>query len=157
MSDLFQVVAHPCCVPSKQRARQLEFSRQASGGRIRAEGGSTDAMIKLDGGRFLMGTESPEGFPADGEGPVREVTIDPVFIDKYPVTNLQFAEFIRATGYKTEAERFGWSFVFHKHISPERAEARPVNTEWWCKVSGADWAHPEGYDSDVNSRDTTPV
>ena len=114
-------------------------------------------MVKLDGGRFLMGTDSPEGFVADGEGPIRDVTIDPIYVDAHPVTNIQFAEFVRATGYKTEAERFGWSFVFHTHIPPERAEARAVNTEWWCKVSGADWAHPEHRDATVAARDNYPV
>ena len=54
-----------------------------------------------------MGTGSREGFPADGEGPVREVTLDAFYVDVYPVTNFQFLEFIRATGYQTEAERFG--------------------------------------------------
>ena len=63
-------------------------------------------MIKLDGGGFLMGTESKEGFSADGEGPIREVIVDSFYMDTYPVTNRQFAEFVRQTSYKTEAERF---------------------------------------------------
>jgi len=41
-----------------------------------------------------------------------EVFLDPFYMDRYPVTNLQFAEFVAKTGYKTEAERFEWSFVF---------------------------------------------
>ena len=41
-----------------------------------------------------MGTEDQEGFPADGEGPVRAVTLDPFYMDTYPVTNRQFAEFV---------------------------------------------------------------
>ncbi len=58
-----------------------------------------------------MGTDYPHGFPNDGEGPVRPVAVAPFRIDAYPVTNAQFAAFITATKYKTEAERFGWSFV----------------------------------------------
>ena len=91
-----------------------------------------------------MGTDSAEAFPADGEGPVREITVDPVYMDARPVSNEQFREFIRTTGYKTESERFGWSFVFHTHVPKERIEDRALGVEWWCKVSGADWAHPEG-------------
>jgi formylglycine-generating enzyme len=165
MSDfkLFSDIArtHPCCVPTKIRAVQLEASRQASAGREHATAGSTEEMIRLDGGPFLMGTESAEGFPADGEGPVREVTLDPFYLDRYPVTNEQFAEFVRKTGYRTEAERFGWSFVFHKHIPPE-AYARLVDRTvpgvvWWCKVNDAEWRRPEGPDSSIDSRTHYPV
>lgn len=152
---------HPCCVPSRQRAQVLLTSIQLSTGRVRATAGSTEDMVLLDGGRFLMGTESDEAFPADGEGPVREVTVDPFYIDRYPVTNSQFAEFVKATGYTTESERFGWSFVFHKHI-PEEAYGRLVDDtvarlEWWCKVNGASWKHPEGSDSSIDSRPHHPV
>ncbi|MGH9626942.1 MAG: SUMF1/EgtB/PvdO family nonheme iron enzyme, partial [Bryobacteraceae bacterium] len=90
---------HPCCIPGRERAAVLELSRAASSERLRVASGSTEGMIKLDGGRFLMGTEDNEGFPADGEGPVRETTIDPIYIDAAPVTNDKFREFIRATGY----------------------------------------------------------
>jgi formylglycine-generating enzyme required for sulfatase activity len=72
-------------------------------------------MVKLDGGAFLMGTDFAQGFSEDGEGPVREVTLDAFYVDVYPVTNRRFGEFVRATGYRTEAEGFGWSFVFHAH------------------------------------------
>ena len=70
-------------------------------------------MVRLTGGEFLMGADDPRGFPADGEGPVRRVRVDPFFVGKCAVTNAEFAEFTRETGYVTEAERFGWSFVFH--------------------------------------------
>ena len=59
-----------------------------------------------------MGTDDADGFPADGEGPVREVALAPFWIDPTAVTNAQFAAFVKATGHVTEAERFGWSFVF---------------------------------------------
>jgi sulfatase modifying factor 1 len=102
-----------------------------------------------------MGTGSREGFPADGEGPVREVTLDAFYVDVYPVTNFQFLEFIRATGYQTEAERFGWSFVFRGHIPLDRyeelVEATVASADWWCKVKGADWQHPEGPGSGIEA------
>ena len=68
-----------------------------------------------------MGTMHRDGFPADGEGPVRKVKVNSFFIDSTTVTNAQFAEFIKETGYKTEAEQFGWSFVFHSVLSPKAA------------------------------------
>jgi len=152
---------HPCCVPSKERAFYLAVSRKTSDERPRMTTGSTNGMIRLDGGGFLMGSESEEGCPADGEGPVREVTLDPFFLDAEPVTNQRFREFIRATEYKTEAERFGWSFVFYQQIAPEEyARLKPDTVrgvEWWCKVDGADWAHPEGPDSSSAERLNHPV
>ena len=78
---------HPCCVPGRQRAARLEESRVLSAARQRAAGGSLEGMVKLDGGPFLMGTEDDEGFPQDGEGPVRTVTLDAFHIDIAPVTN----------------------------------------------------------------------
>ncbi len=118
-------------------------------------------MSRTDGGPFLMGTETDRGFPADGEGPVREVFLDPFYIDTYPVTVESFAEFVKATGYKTEAERFGWSFVFHSQLPAERhrelVQATVAGHEWWCRVSGADWRHPEGPGSSVGDRPDHPV
>jgi formylglycine-generating enzyme len=156
MSDIV-LPPHPCCVPSKARAKQLDFSRQMSAERPLATGGSTDGMVKLDGGAFLMGTESSDAFPADGEGPVRSVTVSPFYMDARPVSNVQYHEFVRSTGYRTESEQFGWSFVFHAQVDSKRVAARAHGIEWWCKVDGADWAHPEGPDSSVERRLDLPV
>lgn len=152
---------HPCCVPSKERAFVLLSSIAAAEQRRRATRGSAENMVKLDGGPFLMGTESDEGFPQDGEGPIREVTLDPFWIDRYPVTNAQFRDFVGATGYVTESERFGWSFVFHLHLSPEeyaaKVDATAPGVEWWCKVNGSSWHNPEGPGSDIQGREHYPV
>jgi formylglycine-generating enzyme required for sulfatase activity len=152
---------HPCCVPSKQRAECLAESKLLSERRRRVTAGSTTAMTKLEGGPFLMGAETNEGFPADGEGPVREVAVDSFYLDTFPVTNRQFREFVRAANYKTESERFGWSFVFHNQLPAEKYRALVEDTvaghEWWCKVPGADWAHPEGPDSTIDARLDYPV
>ena len=134
----------PCCVPTRARLLQLDASRRSSAGRRRATAGSTAGMVRLDGGRFLMGSESPEAFAADGEGPVREVLLDPFYISKFPVTNAQFAEFAARTGYVTEAQRWGWSFVFRNHVPEERRGPALAAVPWWVRVEGADWSHPEG-------------
>ncbi|HTS24550.1 MAG TPA: formylglycine-generating enzyme family protein [Bryobacteraceae bacterium] len=153
-------VPHPCCVPSQQRARQLQDCRRATAERLRAAGGSREGMIHLPGGRFLMGTDYP-GYPADGEGPVRETGVDGFWVDAEPVRNWQFQEFVAAADYRTEAERFGWSFVFRGHIPPHRFGALVDQTvpglSWWCKVRGADWRHPEGPDSSIEGREGYPV
>jgi formylglycine-generating enzyme required for sulfatase activity len=118
-------------------------------------------MAALPGGAFLMGTEYAEGFPADGEGPVRPVTVDAFSLDLRPVTNQLFHTFIEATGYRTEAEVFGWSFVFWSHIPAERFREVVADTvqqaPWWCKVPGATWKTPEGPGSNVLRRPDHPV
>ena len=121
---------------------------------------SKEGMVHIPGGEFLMGTMHRDGFPADGEGPVRKVKVNSFFIDSTTVTNAQFAEFIKETGYKTEAEQFGWSFVFHSLLSPE--VARQVKqgvqeTPWWLVVEGAYWYQPEGPDSGIDHRMDHPV
>ena len=52
------------------------------------------SIVPLPGGSFMMGGNDPDGFPADGEGPVRQVTLSPFRIDPFATTNLQFAEFV---------------------------------------------------------------
>ncbi len=107
-----------------------------------------------------MGTNDRVGFSEDGEGPVRRVEVSAFGIGAYAVTNADFVAFVAATQYVTEAERFGWSFVFHMLVSddvqqqhPERPEATP----WWVPVTGASWCHPEGPESDVDDRLDHPV
>ena len=114
-------------------------------------------MVYLEGGSFLMGTPQPT-FPADGEGPVREVTLSPFWIDACAVTNAQFAAFVEATGYVSEAERFGWSFVFYQFL-PEGAPPTQgvADAPWWRQVFGACWNRPEGPRSSVDGRLDHPV
>jgi formylglycine-generating enzyme required for sulfatase activity len=116
-------------------------------------------MIRLPGGTFLMGSEDGEGFAADGEGPVREVVLSPFSIDAHCVSNARFAAFVDATSHRTDAERFGWSYVFASFL-PGRLRAvspRPEGTPWWCGVEGAHWRAPEGPGSDVADRPDHPV
>lgn len=119
-----------------------------------------ESMIKVPGGQFLMGTDYPRGFQSDGEGPVREVVVDPFYIDATTVTNAQFSKFIDATGFLTEAERFGWTFVFYDFISQETAKSVTqaiAGSEWWRRVDFGDWKHPDGPDSSIEDRMDHPV
>ncbi len=118
-------------------------------------------MAQLEGGTFRMGTDEAIGFPGDGEGPVRDVELHPFFIDVCAVTIRQFADFVKATHYKTDAERIGWSFVFHTEVPKERARELIQDTvlglEWWCRVDGASWRRPEGPGTQLKGRWNHPV
>jgi sulfatase modifying factor 1 len=97
----------------------------------------SDEMQLIHGGRFLMGTD--DGLPV--EAPVHPVLVKDFWIDAHAVTVGEFAEFVLATGYKTESERLGWSGVFD------------VQTGSWKKAGGADWRHPEGHASSAQPRE----
>jgi formylglycine-generating enzyme required for sulfatase activity len=118
-------------------------------------------MAELDGGWFLMGTDDAVGFPDDGEGPVREVYVSPFAMDRYAVTNREFSRFVEATGYVTDAERFGWSFVFRNFIPKVLFKKQQVRTvpglEWWYAVTDANWYRPEGRGSNIRKRMDHPV
>jgi sulfatase modifying factor 1 len=120
-----------------------------------------ESMIALPGGEFLMGTDYAESFAADGERPVRRVRLKPFQIDRYPVTNQDFAAFVKDTDYKTEAEVYGWSFVFWSHIPQDKFQSLVRDTvaaaPWWCQVPGAFWNAPEGPGSDIAKRLDHPV
>ncbi|WP_455429495.1 formylglycine-generating enzyme family protein [Nocardia tengchongensis] len=116
-------------------------------------------MVALPGGEFLMGGQDGDGYRSDGEGPVRRVRLDPFHLDARAVDNNRFAAFVAATGYRTEAERLGWSYVFAGFLPAEirRKSQRPERTPWWCGVEGATWDHPEGPGSALDDRADHPV
>ena len=115
-------------------------------------------MVRVEGGEFLMGTEDPYGFVADGEGPVRAVTLKPFWIDSCAVANARFAAFVEATGYITDAEHYGWSFVFGGLLPDDFEPTRgAAQAPWWRQVFGANWCQPEGPHSSVDDRMDHPV
>ena len=149
-----------CCSPNRgdnpQNTRVLHPHPVSD----RPQNGShNEELIQLLGGEFRMGTDNRR-FPADGEGPIREVTVDEFAISPYLVTVAEFDAFVSATGHVTDAERFGWSFVFKDFVSEETEQqvSQVVQgSEWWWRVDGADWRHPDGPDSDVDDRSEHPV
>ncbi|MCY0875620.1 MAG: formylglycine-generating enzyme family protein [Firmicutes bacterium] len=154
-----------CCTPSrlaKETKETTAISAQwpSDGAHAHKAPVGDNEMVYVPGGEFLMGTEDREGFARDGEGPVRRVVLPPFWIDACTVTNAQFLAFVKATGYQTEAERFGASFVFGQFVSPKTAQTVQQvvqHTPWWWLVEGADFAHPEGPDSDLAGREKHPV
>ena len=120
---------------------------------------NTSNMVNLSG-KFLMGSNDQELIESDGEGFIREVEVDNFLIDKTSVTNLEFSKFVTETNYITDAERFGWSFVFNMFISQKtKKNVTEIvqQTPWWWKVKGATWKNPEGPDSSINNRMEHPV
>jgi hypothetical protein len=116
-------------------------------------------QARVPAGRFAIGDSSGDGNRADGEGPVHEVELPAFEIDATTVTVADFARFVEATGYRTEAETFGFSAVFDVVVAADPADIldRPSGTPWWLGVRGADWRHPEGRLSDVAGRNDHPV
>lgn len=109
-----------------------------------------------------MGDNDPEAFTADGESPPRPVEAAPFRMAATTVTNAQFDAFIRATGYTTVAEKFGWSYVFEKQVPAKKRkkskfQSRVVGLEWWIGVDGAMWRRPEGPGSGIDDRLDHPV
>ncbi|MBI0293184.1 formylglycine-generating enzyme family protein [Streptomyces sp. PRKS01-29] len=118
-----------------------------------------EALLPLAGGVFEMGDAFDEGYEADGESPVHEVELSPFAVAATPVTNAMFATFVQATGYRTGAERYGSSAVFHLAVRgrPEDILGAVPGAEWWLVVRGADWAHPDGPGSSWRERHDHPV
>lgn len=99
-------------------------------------------MIKIKGGDFLLGTNT--GYPE--ERPQLKTHIQPFWIDRTEVTVAQFSDFVKATGYVTEAEREGGGAVFR---IPKKEELKQLLYPWWQYRKGANWRHPEGPGSEA--------
>ena len=150
-----------CCTPS--RAADLEPSNSGGPGTGSSAvvggggGGSLPHMVEIPAGSFLMGT-ADDRFPADREGPVREVATKRYLIASHLVTNDEFAAFVNAKGLTTLAESEGWSFVFAGLLPDDFCDTRGVvGAEWWRVVEGADWQRPAGPHSNLEGLGDHPV
>lgn len=144
-----------CCGPSRTGTGTAApgTPRSAAVG-----GGNTDGMVLLDGGPFDMGDAFGETDPDDGAATVRMVEVGPFWLGSAAVTNDEFSAFVAATGYRTEAECYGWSFVFGGLLPDDFPPTRGVaHAPWWRQVFGADWWHPEGTDATVADRGDHPI
>jgi formylglycine-generating enzyme len=143
-----------CCAPSIGRA---ETGRLPPLPAMAGSAVSTDGMVELLGGAFVMGSDDRFAYPEDGEEAL-DVELDPFWIDAFAVSNTRFGEFVAATRYTTEAEGFGWSFVFGGLLPDDFPPTRAVAAApWWRQVEGADWRHPEGPHSEIDDRVDHPV
>ncbi|XP_044307836.1 formylglycine-generating enzyme isoform X1 [Varanus komodoensis] len=139
----------PMC-PRSQTTGWAARSRKMRAGRL---------MASIPAGVFTMGTDEP-AIRQDGEWPARRVHIHHFYMDRYEVSNAEYEKFVNATGYLTEAERFGDSFVFEGMLSEQVKSGihqAVAVAPWWLPVKGANWRHPEGPDSDISNRMDHPV
>src|SRR5215472_7366458 len=132
-------------------------------------------MVWIPGGEFSMGANDPPDMDNVGmkatldARPIHRVYVDRFFMDRTDVTNRQFAEFVKATGYVTIAERKPRAEDF-PGAPPENLVAgsvvfsppdHPISLDnylqWWSYVHGANWRHPLGPDSNIKGKDNYPV
>ena len=117
-------------------------------------------LVTIPAGDFLMGSDGADAIVGDGEGPPRRVHLSTYAIAPATVINREFATFVRATHYVTEAEQEGFSFVFYLQMpDAARKRARHVASglPWWMPVMHACWQRPEGSGSHIYDRLDHPV
>jgi formylglycine-generating enzyme required for sulfatase activity len=109
-------------------------------------------LIDIPAGRYRLGSD--EHYPE--ERPLREVEIARCRIDRTPVTNRSFEEFVATTGYVTVAERRDapGSAVFVMSTSPVDLHDP---SKWWRFCPGATWRNPRGPGSSIADRADHPV
>jgi formylglycine-generating enzyme required for sulfatase activity len=122
-------------------------------------------MVWVPPGTFQMGSDRHYA----EEAPAHPVTVAGFWIDRTPVTNLQFGRFVKATGYVTFAERapdaadypgakpellVPGSVVFRQPRG--RVDLRDPYG-WWDWMPGADWRHPGGPGTTLHGRERHPV
>lgn len=122
------------------------------------KGLAEQTMVWIEGGTFVMG-EAPR-YPE--EGPPQTVEIEGFYISATEVTNTQFAEFVKATGYQTLAERPPAPIpdAPPEMLQPGSAVFRVPskdNPAWWAWVVGANWQEPSGPGSSIKDRPNDPV
>lgn len=93
--------------------------------------GASFTMKYLSGNSFQMGSNDADA--NSYEKPVHTVHLGEFYMSKYEVTIGEFRKFIAATGYRTDAEKEGTSYVY-------------VNGSWSSK-SGVNWRHDEAGNS----------
>jgi len=103
-------------------------------------------FIQIPAGAFIMGSKDDDELAWDDEKP--QHTLESPYdywVGKFPVTNAQFGEFVRATSYETRAEREGWAWVWD------------VENGQWEKKEGANWKHPLEANSSLAALKEHPV
>lgn len=141
-----------CCMP--WRATPADLSRNIE---VSARETAAVARVDIPGGGGLIGTDRPE-LPVDGEAPLRKTRLKPFVMDATCVTNARFRRFVAETGYTTDAERLGNSFVFENLLPLDAPPSRAVAAvPWWRVVEGANWNAPLGPKSEAACFKDHPV
>ena len=139
-------------------------------------GPASEGMVWIPGGEFSMGCDDPRTTASrrpdkdmPDARPIHRVSVDGFWMDRVEVTNRQYAEFVKATGYVTVAERTPTAAEF-PDAPPEKLVAGSVvfappqqevpldnHYQWWSYVNGASWRHPDGPQSSTEGREDYPV
>lgn len=148
-----------CCAPSQDPRPSTGFGAVApTEGDGRGSTGLGIDLVDIPAGTFWMGSRPGEGYAEDGEGPVHKVSVGPFRAGVTTVTNAEFAAFVAGTGWRTQVEADGASFVFGGLLPDDFPPTRGVAAApWWRLVEGADWRHPDGPQSDLDGRADHPV
>jgi formylglycine-generating enzyme required for sulfatase activity len=167
-------------LPPVQRTLELKKSADTSfrptvPNKYQPTGEAPDGMAWIPGGEFSMGNEDPRGVehgghdPMNDTRPIHRVYVDGFWMDKTEVTNEQFADFVKATGYVTVAEKTPLAEDF-PGAPPENLVAGSVvftppnhsvpldnHYQWWSYAKGANWRHPLGSESELQGQGKYPV
>jgi formylglycine-generating enzyme required for sulfatase activity len=146
------------CLPTSLAKAGATADGEASGAASSVLRASLTAGMRPIPGGFLDMGAARSRYAVDLDSPRRRVKVSGFAMSATTVTNRQFAAFVAESGYRTTAEREGWSFVFAGALpDPVLHPRHAPGTPWWRQVFGADWAHPEGPGSDVVAREGHPV
>jgi formylglycine-generating enzyme len=150
--------ASTCTNHCKMPSRSVAVNGQYKGG------ADNSKMVLIPAGAFQMGSTDFEDTK-----PVHTVTVKSFLMDEHEVTNAQFAQFAKATGYQTVAERelnpkdfpgvpadklVPGSAVF---VPPVKTAGLDNYTQWWQYIPGASWKHPQGPKSTIEGKENDPV
>lgn len=132
-------------------------------------------MVWIPGGEFSMGSNvadeslcSIKGITKDA-APIHRVYVDGYWMDETEVTNEQFEQFVKATGYVTIAEqkptKEEFPSVAEEDLIAGSAVFTPTSTsvnldnflQWWTYIGGTNWRHPEGPNSTIKGKEKYPV
>ena len=142
-----------CCLPPAEAGDGAAVAAVPAGAARRVAAHA----VEIPGGRALVGTGRAE-LADDGEGPVRRVAVKPFLLGATTVTNAEFAAFVEATSHVTEAERWGWSFVFWSDVPKSAGPTEGViGSEWWRRVDSATWRAIHGPGSEDACRPDHPA
>ncbi len=149
-----------CCMPQghgSAAGHEKSDTHQRTGSE-HTGGHSVDQVI-VPGQRFRMGDARGDENRGDGETPVHDVLLEAFSIDATSVTNQDFARFVEETEYRTEAEVWGASAVFHLAVAAPQRDLMGATPglPWWRGVKGADWRHPGGRRSTIEGLEDHPV
>jgi formylglycine-generating enzyme required for sulfatase activity len=122
--------------PTKTIVSPTQTSEYSIGSTITGKDGMI--LLYVPAGEFTMGSDANSSYVKNDQRPSHQVFLDAFWIDQTEVTNQMFSAFIESTGYQTDAEKAGWSYVKTSNIQV-------------VETSGANWLYPFGPSSDISS------